>query len=122
MALKLFDLDLDLKQDSYTKDLKELYNIDVINQSIDIFLTTPYRIGKGFTNSLFDKVFTDINFKNNIDIARDLEEEFTINYQLLKINDITIESDTKNRRIFVRLDWAVKDFGISGNYSRYWTT
>jgi len=121
MALKLFDLDYDLQADSTTNDFKELYNVDAINQSIDIWLTTPYRIGEGFTNNLLSLVFSDINLKTEDDIRNEILDEMENNYQFLEVQNLRIESDPKNRRIYVSLDWMVKTYEVSGNYSRYWS-
>jgi len=47
VALQVFDIDYDLKEDSTNKDFKDLYDKDAINQGIDIWISMPYRIGQG---------------------------------------------------------------------------
>jgi len=120
MVLSVFDIDLDLQVDNTTRDLKELYDDEAINQSIDIWISVPYRIGVGYTSSLIGLVFTDIGQKTDSDIADDIESEFERNYQLLKLNSVQVESDENNRKIFVKIDWRLKDYPLAGTYQRYW--
>ena len=121
MAVKLFDLDLDLQEDITTKDFKEIGDEEVVNQSIDIFITTPYRIGQGITNNLLNVLFTDMKTKTKFDIMRDIEEEFEEHYQLVKIDRLDVDLDYNNRRIYVILEWSLNGFDMSGKYSRYWS-
>lgn len=123
MALQLFDIDQDLIEDPTTKDLKEIYNEEVINQSIDLWISVPYRIGEGMTNNILATIFSDLNTKTEIDLVRDIEESFEDNYQMLLLRNVEVESDPENRRIYVSIDWSIKNFpNISGTYNRYWAS
>ena len=73
--------------------------------------------------ALINLVFTDILLKTEQDIIRDISEEFENNYQILNVIDISVELDTDNRRIFVSIEWEMKDFPvITGIYNRYWSS
>lgn len=123
MAIQVFDIDYDLEEDSSTKDLTVLYNEDAINQSIDVWISVPYRIGVGYTNSLINQIFIDIQLKTEIDLARIIQEEFERNYYMLKLRGVIVESDPNNRRVYVSISWELRDYPeISGTYQRYWNT
>ena len=36
--------------------------------------------------------------------------------------NIEVELDKQNRKIYIRMNWNVKGFYVSGNYVRYWTS
>ena len=120
MALQLFDIDYDLQEDPDTKDLKELYNEDAINQSIDLWLSHPYRIGVGNTNTLINYLFTDLIVKTEQDIANIISREFDRNYQMIRLLDIDVVSELNKRRIYVKLEWELKNYDVSGIYTRFW--
>jgi hypothetical protein len=120
MDLQLFDIDYNLKEDPNTRDLKELYNIDAVNQSIDIWLTVPYRIGKGLSNGLLAQVFINISQKTTIDIQRDIEDEFKRNYQVLNILQVLVTPEPVNLRYKIKVYWQIPNTSVSGVYNRFW--
>lgn len=119
-TLRLFDIDKSLEIDSSTKDFKTVYNEEAVNQSIDVFLTNPYRIGRGLTNSLFTSVFADIGIKKEIDIQRDIEIEMERNYPFISVRYIDVTSIPEQRKIKVFLRWSLKGTEVTGDYTRYW--
>ncbi len=121
MALRVFDIDYDLKMDPDTKDFKELVNEEAVNQSLDLFITTPYRIGIGYTNNLLNILFTDLTQKTKNDVIIEIQESLTDNYQILDWNVIDVDIDYIKRTIYVYIEWSFKDFDLSGKYSRYWS-
>jgi hypothetical protein len=122
MALQLFDLDYDLKEDPNTKDFKELYNEEAVNQSIDIWISMPYRVGQGYTNSIISRVFTDLNYKEIVDFQRDIATEFERNYPMLQLINLKVTPDTVKRYLYVSLSWKLVKFDLYGQYTRYWRT
>jgi len=120
MALQIFDMDIDLQESPETKDLTDVYNEDAVNQSIDLFVTYPYRISKGLTNRIFTKIFSDLTFKTETDIIRDIEDEFEENYPLLELNNVEVERIPNLRKLKIKIDWKIRGYELSGTYKRYW--
>jgi len=120
--IDLFDVDLSLKEDTLTKDIKEIYNEDVINQSIDIFVSNPYRIGVGLTNQVFDRVYTDIVTENLFELEQDLVQEFQENFNIITVNELTVEPINGNRALKIQLFWTLTGYELQGTYRRIWST
>jgi len=120
--VQLFDIDLDLKVDPNTNDFKELYDEDTVNQSIDLFLSNPYRIGTGLTNGLFNMLFTDIQVSTVEDIKRVIREEFEYNYPMVIIDSLIVHKESNQRRIRISMRWTLAEVSLSGTFDRYWTT
>jgi hypothetical protein len=119
--LKLFDLDYSLNIDSRTRDFKEIYNSEVVNQMIDLYIGTPYRIGQGLTNNIFQTLFTDITLKTQEDLQIELQDQFERFFQFIDVLDLTVEPQPEKRRIWVRLTWSLRGSTIAGYYTRYWS-
>lgn len=120
MFIQLFDLDYNLDVPSDTKDIKDIYNEDAVNQSIDLWIMVPYRLGVGLTNNLAQILFADINVKTEEDIKEEILTTFSRFYSALNIDYLKVDSDPNNRRIFVSLNWSLKNYNLSGNYTRFW--
>jgi len=118
--IQLFDLDQSLKLDPATKDFKELYNQDAINQAIDLFIANPYRIGVGLSNSLFDSVFTDLVGSETQELGFRIRKEFQENFTILRITSLFVSPEPEQRRIRIQLVWEMADFNLTGSYLRFW--
>jgi hypothetical protein len=118
--LNLFDIDIDLQKSPDTNDFVELANHECVNQSIDLFITNPYRIGKGLTNRIFASVFSDLNSQTEDDLADSILEEMELRYPFLTVEGINVESDHRNRRIKIKMYWSLREGALSGEYQRYW--
>jgi len=123
MATQAFDIDFDLVEDPDTKDFKELYNVDAVNQAIDVWILMPYRIGRGTTSSLISQIFRDIRPQNETVLKQAIQEEFRERFQMIRVLNLDLESDPNKRQIWVSIDWRLKDYQyIAGQYARYWIT
>jgi hypothetical protein len=121
MALKIFDIDYDLTIDPNTKDYKELYNEDAINQSIDLWLSHPYRISLGWQNALINYVFSDLTNTTEDEIRDIVEDELARNYQIISVQSVEVEIDYNKRRIYISVSWRLADFpSVAGVYTRFW--
>jgi len=121
-TVKLFDLDQSLKEDPTTKDFKELYNKDVVNQSIDIFLSNPYRIGVGLSNRIFDSVFADMNGSTDFELSNSLKTSFANDYPFIQIQSLKVTTDPTQRRLKIQMIWNIPNFQLTGDYTRFWST
>ena len=117
---EFFDIDASLTVDPDTKDLKELYNDQAVNQAIDIFISNPYRIGVGTTNRIFDMVFNDVRFVDINDLTITLEDNFKRGFNLIAFNEIIVIPQPNKKRYRITLNWFIPNTDISGTYDRYW--
>lgn len=118
--LDLFDIDMSLEVDPSTRDLKTTYNEEAVNQSIDLFLTNPYRIGVGLTNRIFSMVFSDMKVEQIADLKDTIETEFRRSYYLIAFKKFNLIPDSGNRRMLASIDWYIPKSTLSGQYVRYW--
>jgi hypothetical protein len=116
----LFDLDISMAPDAVTGDLTDLYNEEAVNQSIDLWISSSYRVERGNTSGVGNYLFTDLDNKSNEIIKQEIQQEFEDNFSIINVDDLQVESDTQTRKIKINISWSLKNINISGEYSRYW--
>lgn len=119
--LNLFDINYDLTTDPTTKDFREIYNEEVVNQMLDLYIGTPYRIGQGLTNNIFYNLFSDITLTTEEDLQIELQDQFKRYFQFLNVLDLEVTPEPEKRRIYIRLTWSLRGTTIAGFYQRYWS-
>jgi hypothetical protein len=120
MPIQVFDLDKTLTEDPETKDFKEVYNEEAINQAIDLWVNTPYRIGQGYTNSLLSMVFSTIDSNMPFELQSVIQQEFTNNFTVIIVTSLVVDTMPNERMVKIKMGWKMRQYNISGVYSRYW--
>ena len=119
-VIELFDVDMNMQVDPLTRDLKTLNNEDAVNQSIDLFITNPRRIGVGLSNTIFEYVFSDVSLTSVSHLTDDIKEQFKQGYPLLTIKTFIITPEPTKRRLKVYMEWSIDETTLTGVYTRYW--
>ena len=114
------DIDLSFIPDPDTKDLKDIYQVEAVNQSIDLFISNPYRIKQGLTNNIFTMVFSDLSYADSYTLSSMVSNQIVNNYRILDIISLVVEPIIEKRKYYIKLVWRLKNTTLSGTYERYW--
>lgn len=120
-GVTIFDIDKSLKADTLTKDFKDIYNEDAINQGIDIYLTNPYRIGHGTVNTIFSSLYMDIANGSEDGLIRSITDSLSKTFPEIVVKNIVAEPQPSQRSIYIRVEWEMSLYNITGTYTRYWS-
>jgi len=120
MPVQVFDIDAALVNDPTTKDLKELYNEDAVNQAIDLWINTPYRIGVGYGNGILTSLFESMTSDMPNELQNLILKEFKNNFTMVTVKGVKADSFPNERMVKVQLSWQLTGYALSGVYTRYW--
>lgn len=119
-STRLFDIDQALKPSAVTGDLVDLYNEKAVNQSIDLFISNPYRIGEGLSNTIFSSIYTDFQEDDLVDFQASLAQSLARDLPILEVVDLQVFPEPLLRRIRVQFVWRLKGFSMTGKYNSFW--
>lgn len=119
-TILISDMDKAFQSGPTSTDIKMINSEDAVNQSLDLAFNYNYRIQRGYTNFVIQKVFSDLNSKTAIDIRRDINEELEENFQFLKVLNLQVYLEHENREVHVYLEWELKNYEFRGEYKRIW--
>jgi len=117
----LFDIDTSLKVDPSTGDFQEVIGAEVVNQALDIFITNPYRVGIGLTNTLFNTIFTDLDALSEDTLIANITTQIETFFRIIEIKGLQIQVFAPERKIKISLKWKLRNFNVVGELNRFWS-